>query len=119
MKLHIHDSTQHERRTGWLPFLTLALVCLVGQAANANPNELPRTFTTIPAPPSDVAGETDGEDVTLRAHDVPARVPSDKPYPKLKALSYSREVKFGREEIVLKLQSPGKRRSFMMVELNF
>ncbi|MDP6979357.1 MAG: hypothetical protein QF570_12265 [Myxococcota bacterium] len=122
MTRHDHKDTQRKSRRGWLPFLTLALACAFGQAAHANPHELPKTFTTIPSSVSDVAGETDGEDVTLRTNalsKLQTQAPLFKRYQKLKVLSYSREVELGHDEFVVKFQSPGKRRSFMMVELSF
>ena len=40
-------------------------------------------------------------------------------YRRIKILSFSRAVEVGREDVIVKVQSPGRRKSIMMVELKF
>lgn len=122
-QLESNARTRHSRfRTaGW----ALALVCALATGAEANTQTLPRSFTTIPAPVGDVAGgdsEQETDDVLLLSStkfNLPKRKPLYRRYQKMKVLHYQRELEVGREELILKLQSPGKRRSIMTVEVRF
>ena len=105
-----------------MAFAFAALCCGAPVVAQANPHELPKTFTTIPAAPADVAPEPDGEDLLLnvrRADTLDASPKSKRRYRKMKVLNYSRDLDVGNEEVKLKVQSPGRHRTIMSLEVKF
>ncbi len=88
--------------------------------AAADQQELPEAYTSLA---SVDAGEqvtvTDlGSELLAGAHHAPAlrRTPG---YRKHKLVSYSRLVEVGKEDVIVRIQSPGKRKSIMMVEFEF
>ncbi len=122
MQKTFHTNTQALRKRARSIGFAVALVCLFAGSAHANPHELPKTFTTIPATPTDVAGDHDGEDLLLaarRANALSAPKPIYRRYSKLKVVNYSRNIEVGREELTVKVQSPGRRKSIMMLEVKF
>jgi len=119
-----HTHTQARcKRSGFVGF-ALALVCAWGWAgqASANSQPLPKRLTTVPTSLSDPARHGELEEGVLslaETPDLPARIPLYKRYRKLKVLSYTRNLEVGQEEVRVKVQSPGRRRSIIGVELHF
>ncbi|MCP5042502.1 MAG: hypothetical protein GY944_15865 [bacterium] len=112
--------------TNWKPLAlgagAIALLMAAGLPAAANTSELPAAYTSVPVSlpaPAPTAAEYAAH-LLAQQHGVPtARAPLYKRYRNLKVLSYTRAIDVGNDEVIVKLQSPGKRRSIMMVELKF
>lgn len=100
-------------------------VCL-GFALEAGadvPARLPAQFTTLPShdvtsPSGDPAVHADellAGNANLRPRSGRARFR----YRDLKLVSFTRAVEVGNEDVIVRVQSPGARKSIMMVELKF
>ena len=113
----------HHRLTG-VVIVALA-VCLVSASdASANDHEaLPEAYTSFASykssDPSIVAARHAGEMIAADASVGKRRAPLHVRYRKIKLLSFQREVELLREDVIVKVQSPGRRKSIMMVELKF
>lgn len=102
-----------------------AALCL-GTATDAfagPPKELPAAFMTLSskadASPSDEANRKAEGMMAADANVAPRRAPLHVRYRNLKLLSYSREIELLREDVIVKVKSPGRRKSIVMLELKF
>ena len=106
--------------------LTVALaVCLgfVSHASAEAPKRLPAAFTSLTsydvADRSESAARMAGDLIAADAEVGPTRKPLYARYRGAKLVSFRREVELLKEDVIFKVQSPGKRKSLMMVELKF
>lgn len=91
-------------------------------AAAATQQELPTAYTLLPSIELDArtaATEFASNLLALNSRAPASRKPLHVRYRKLKFLNYSRAVVVGREDVIVRVQSPGKRKAIMMVELKF
>ena len=101
-----------------------ALVCLgfFATPAAANHIELHAALTSLDSFEFDLnaaAARHAGERTSLNDSMPAVRLPRVRRYHKLKVIDYKREVKLLREDVVIRIKSPGKRMSILMVELKF
>lgn len=100
--------------------LAVALGCPA--AAAATQQELPAAYTSLSSIELDERAAATAFASNLLALNSKARASRKPPplrYRKLKLLNYSRAVVVGREDVIVRVQSPGKRKSIMMVEFTF
>lgn len=90
--------------------------------ATAGVSALPPAYTSLPSPKAQAepsAAQYAAELIDQSRRVPRARAPLFKRYRKFKVLSFQRALDLGNDEVIVKVQSPGKRKSIMMVELNF
>lgn len=98
-------------------------LCVASDAWAETDETLPAAFITIASDASDnatdaAARHADGM-IAAEKYVGARRAPRLARYRSIKLLSFSREVELMKEDVIVKVQSPGKRRSIMMVELKF
>lgn len=102
--------------------MATALPCsaLANQAAPGD--SLPSIFTSVELPAFNPDGDAHKSAAALIASNSEvskARKHSQRRYRNVKVVNFRRMVNVGDEDVILKVQSPGKRKSIMMVELKF
>lgn len=95
----------------------------IAVTASANTERLPAAYTSLvsyhQAEHLAAATREAGKLLVAESRVGKRRAPLPARYRNLKLLSYSRAVEVGKEDVIVKVQSPGKRKSIMMVELKF
>lgn len=95
----------------------------IAATASANTDLLPAAYTSLvsyhKAEHPDAATREAGKMLAAESRVGKRQAPLHARYRNIKLLSYSRAVEVGKEDVIVKVQSPGKRRSIMMVEFRF
>ncbi len=107
-------------------FATIAVALGLGFASIAAadaPKKLPAALTSLTSYENtiskDAATRHAGQRIAVDAQTELGLAPLHARYRTMKLLSFRHEVEVMKEDVIVKLQSPGKRRSFMMLELKF
>ena len=102
--------------------VALGLGFALSAAADA-PRKLPAALTSLPSyenPNTKEAVMRDaGQRMVADAQTGLGLAPLHARYRNIKLLSFRHEAEVMKEDVIVKVQSPGKRRSFLMVELKF
>jgi len=117
------SSIQHprKRRAQSVRFFFAFALTLAVFAAPALASELPAAYTAVRLDGSTVPSDASGHVAERLAKPRTAAGPaiSREKNRRIKVLNYSRVLELGHDEVTVRVQSPGKRRSLMMVELTF
>ena len=107
-------------------FATVAVALGLGFASSAAadaPKALPGALASVPAYENsntkDAVPRDAGQQIAAGGQMEFGFTPLHARYRKVKLLKFRREVEVMKEDLIVKVQSPGKRRSFIMLELNF
>ena len=116
--------TRNAHRATGLALLGLSLAFSgITETASANAERLPAAYTSLvsyhEAERLDVATREAGKMLAAESRVGKRQAPLPARYRNIKLLSYSRAVEVGKEDVIVNVQSPGKRKSIMMVELKF
>ena len=107
-------------------FATTAVALGLGFALSAAadaPKKLPAALTSLASyensKAKDAVTRDAGQRMVADAQTGLGLTPLHARYRNIKLLSFRHEVEVMKEDVIVKVQSPGKRRSFMMLELKF
>ena len=107
-------------------FVTTAVALGLGFALSAAadaPRKLPAALTSLPAyensNTNDAVTREAGQRMVADAQTELGLAPLHARYRNLKLLRFRHELQVMKEDVIVKVQSPGKRRSFIMLEMKF